>query len=115
MRVDGVNGFYTINVKSGETVTCEALNVLANGDGHPTFNGKEIIVDTYPDKSRMQHLMMLDVKSQKVTQLVEVYQSVKYMNQCRCDMHPRFSQDGKSVYFDSVYHGKRELCKFDIK
>ena len=114
VRVNGVNGFYTINVKTGKTIPCDVLNSLALGDGHPTFNNGRIIVDTYPDKSRMQHLMMLDIKQQKVIKLLKVYQSVKYMNQTRCDMHPRFSLDGKSVYFDSVYHGKRELCKFEL-
>lgn len=114
VRVNGKNGFYTINVKTKKVIPCKVLNALATGDGHPTFNNNRIIVDTYPDKSRMQHLIMLDMKTQKVIQLLEVYQSVKYMNQTRCDMHPRFSLDGKSVYFDSVYNGKRELCRFEL-
>ena len=55
--------------------------------------------------------MMLDLATEKIEQIVEVYQSVKYMNQTRCDMHPRFTPDGKAVYFDSVYSGKRTLNK----
>ena len=115
VRVEGTDGFYTINVKTKETQPCEALNTLQTGDGHPTYCNGKIIVDTYPDKSRMQHLMMLDLKTQEIKQIVEVYQSVKYMNETRCDMHPRFAKDGKCVYFDSVYNGKRELCKFDLQ
>lgn len=115
VRVNGTDGFYTINVKTGETKPCDALNSLHNGDGHPTYYDGKVIVDTYPDKSRIQHLMMLDLKTQEIKQIVEVYQSVKYMNETRCDMHPRFAKDGKCVYFDSVYNGKRELCKFDLQ
>lgn len=115
VRVNGIDGFYTINVKTGETRACEALNKLHNGDGHPTYDSGKIVVDTYPDKSRMQHLMILDLKTQEVTQILEVYQSVKYMNQTRCDMHPRLVNNGSHVYFDSVYNGKRELCKYNLK
>lgn len=115
VRVKGIDGFYTINVKTKEALPCESLNTLQTGDGHPTFCNGKIVVDTYPDKSRMQHLMMLDVKTQKVEQLLEVYQGVRYMNECRCDMHPRLVNDATRVYFDSVYKGKRTLCKFDLK
>lgn len=115
VRVNGTDGFYTINVKTGKIEPCEALNSLHNGDGHPTHHDGKVIVDTYPDKSRMQHLMMLDLKTHEVKQIVEVYQSVKYMNETRCDMHPRFACNGDAVFFDSVYNGKRELCKFNLK
>lgn len=115
VRVKGVDGFYTINVKTKQTLACDALNKLETGDGHPSFSNGKIVVDTYPDKSRLQHLMLLDLETQHVDQLLEVYQSVKYMNECRCDMHPRLVNAGKRVYFDTVYKGKRELCKFDIK
>lgn len=114
VRVMGTDGFYTIHVKSREVIPCDALNNLHYGDGHPThFDGK-IVVDTYPDKSRMQHLMILDLKTQKVQEIVEVFQSVKYMNQTRCDMHPRFGLHGNCVYFDSVYAGKRTLNKVSL-
>lgn len=111
VRVKGNDGFYTIHVKTGEVVPCDSLNTLHYGDGHPTHYQGRIVVDTYPDKSRMQHLMLLDISSQKVKEIVEVFQSVKYMNQTRCDMHPRFGRDGDSIYFDSVYSGKRTLNK----
>ena len=32
----------------------------------------------------------------------------------RCDLHPRFSEDGKRVYFDTIYTGKRQLCCIDV-
>lgn len=115
VRVSGKDGFYTINVNTGDISACDALNNLNYGDGHPTYCNGNIIVDTYPDKSRMQHLMMLDIKTARVAQILEVFQSVKYLNETRCDMHPRFSPDGSCVYFDSVYSGKRQLCYIKLK
>lgn len=115
VRVKGNDGFYTINTKTGIVEACDALNALGNGDGHPTYHDGKIIVDTYPDKSRMQQLMMLDLKTRQVKPIIEVYQSVKYLNETRCDMHPRFAPDGKSVYFDTVFSGKRSLCKINLQ
>ena len=37
-----------------------------------------------------------------------------YKGQTRCDLHPRFSADGRKVFFDSVYSGKRRLCFVDV-
>ena len=115
VRVDGKDGFYTINVNTGDISACDVLNNLNYGDGHPTYCNGNIIVDTYPDKSRMQHLMMLNIETSRINQILEVFQSVKYTNETRCDMHPRFSPDGSCVYFDSVYSGKRQLCYIKLK
>ncbi len=115
VRVSGKDGFYIININSGEIVACDALNNLNYGDGHPTHCNGSIIVDTYPDKSRMQHLMILNLGTSQVNQLLEVFQSVKYINETRCDMHPRFSRDGSLVFFDTVYSGKRQLCYIKLK
>lgn len=114
MRVGEKDGFYTLNVKTGTTEACNTLNVLGYGDGHPTYYNGKIVVDTYPDKSRMQHLMVLDERTQQVEEVLEVFQSVKYMNETRCDMHPRFSPNGKTVYFDTVYQGKRMLSRIGL-
>jgi hypothetical protein len=113
-KMNNISGYNLINVRTGKGETLECLNNLQFGDGHPTFCDGKVIVDTYPDKSRMQHLMMIDLKTHEVKQLLEVYQSVRYMNETRCDMHPRFTHDGRAVYFDSVYSGKRTLCKLNL-
>ena len=115
LRYGGKDGFFFIDVNTGKVSSCNELTQLGNGDGHPTCFGKKIVVDTYPDKSRMQHLMLLDMENNNVVELLEVFHGLKYMYETRCDMHPRFASDGKSVYFDSVYMGKRTLCKVCLK
>lgn len=113
-RYDGKDGYYFCNVQSGNVYPCNELNDLQLGDGHPTYNGSEIIVDTYPDKSRMQCLMSYNPNTKEVKNLLEVYQGVNYMNQTRCDLHPRYSFNGEYVYFDSVFNNKRQLCKYKL-
>lgn len=114
LRHDGIDGFYFIDVESGKFTPCEALNILRNGDGHPSCHNDWIVVDTYPDKSRMQHLYLYDRQNSKVYNLLEVYQSVKFYGESRCDLHPRFSPDGSRIYFDTVFTGKRRLAYIDI-
>ncbi len=114
LRHGGIDGFYFINVESGKFTPCEELNILKNGDGHPSCHGDWIVVDTYPDKSRMQHLYLYNRQNSKVYNLLEVYQSVKFYGESRCDLHPRFSPDGSRIYFDTVFTGKRRLAYIDI-
>lgn len=115
LRYGGKDGFYFCDVNTGMFTECSELTSLNSGDGHPTCYGSKIVVDTYPDKSRMQHLYLYDHQTKAVEELLQVYQSVKYMYETRCDMHPRFSSNGKRIYFDSVYKGLRQLCYVDLK
>ena len=87
---------------------------LGTGDGHPSCHGDWIVFDSYPDKSRMQHLFLYNRKSDKIIPLLELFHSVRYSGECRCDLHPRFSEDDKYISFDTVYTGKRTQCYIDI-
>jgi hypothetical protein len=84
------------------------------GDGHPHVHGDWFVTDTYPDKARMQHLILVNWKTREVKELGEFFHGFKYSGETRCDLHPRFSVDGKSIFFDSVFSGKRHLYKMDI-
>lgn len=114
LRHGGKDGFFFINVNTGEVTLCEELTMLGNGDGHPSCYGNKIVVDTYPDKSRMQHLVMFDNEKKSVVELLEIFHGLKYMYETRCDLHPRFAVDGNGVFFDSVYKDKRTLCFIEI-
>jgi Tol biopolymer transport system component len=87
---------------------------LHTGDGHPSFNGRFVAFDTYPDKSRMQKLYLYDIAENIVIPVVELFQNIKYKNETRCDLHPRFSNDGRLLFFDSVYSGQRTLNYIDL-
>lgn len=114
LRHQGVDGFYFIDLNTGDIKPCKALNSLNNGDGHPSCFNDWIVIDTYPDKSRMQHLTMYNIKTKEVIPLIEVLHPLKYMNESRCDLHPRFSPNGERIYFDTVFTGKRRLAFIDV-
>lgn len=114
LRHAGVDGFYFINISTGEFSACKAINDLKSGDGHPVHYNGWIVFDSYPDKSRMQHLYLYNIKSNSVLKLLELFQSTIYQGESRCDLHPRFSPDGSRIYFDTVYSGARRLAFIDV-
>lgn len=107
-------GFYFIDVDTLNVRKCEEMCALKSGDGHPSFNGRFVAFDSYPDKSRMQKLYIYDTKKKIVFPLLELFQSSKYEEETRCDLHPRFSNNGRKIFFDTVYRGHRDLCYVDI-
>lgn len=110
----GHNEFHTVDVNTGEVETCEELTAIHPKDGHPTKYGDWIVVDSYPYFSRMQELIAFNLKTKESRKILEVFHDMKHKGFDRCDLHPRFSKDGKRVYFDTLYTGKRELCYVDV-
>lgn len=110
----GKNEFHTVNVQTGKVDICEELTSIHPKDGHPTKYGSWIVVDSYPYYSRMQELIAFSLKSKECVKLLEVFHDMKHRLYDRCDLHPRFSNDGKRVYFDTLFTGKRELCYIDV-
>ena len=87
-----------------------------NSDGHHHFiDDDTFVVDTYPDKYRHMKLWKVNIKTDEVALLADVKSMKQYVNpddyhNWKCDLHPRVSQDGKQVSFDSTHTGKRSLC-----
>lgn len=109
------NAYWLINVESGEFfhVANGALDFY--GDGHPHVHGDWFVSDTYPNKSRMQQLFMCNWKTGEFKLLGEFFHSFCFSGETRCDLHPRFSTDGKKIFFDSVFDSKRRLYMMDIE
>lgn len=108
------DGFYRIDLKDCDvSLLSEKLCHLS--DGHPSFYGKRMIFDSYPDRSRMKHLYLYDIEKDTLNELGEFYESLKYFEETRCDLHPRWSEGGRSVFIDSVHEGKRKLYKIQLE
>lgn len=114
LRHNGKDGFYFIKIITGDFIPCTELTSLGNGDGHPSAWGDWIVIDTYPDKSQLQHLYLYNRVTGLITPLIEIFHGIKYYGESRCDLHPRFSPDGRKIYFDTVYGKKRRLAFIDV-
>lgn len=114
LKANGENGYYYLGL-DGVATLCPEMTALQLGDGHPSSFGDWIVFDSYPDKSRMQKLYLFHRKTKQLHCLAELFQSTKYKNETRCDLHPRFSTSGEYISFDTVYQGKRRQHVIDIK
>ena len=84
-------------------------------DGHPTvYNERYIVTDSYPDSNCRSKLMLIDTENKDVTVLGEFFSPYEYRGERRCDLHPRFDHQKKSLTFDSVYTGKRHIYSLDL-
>ena len=86
-----------------------------NNDGHPSYcpTDKNLVVfDTYPDRARIQEVKVArdtDMGGKDIKVLARVFAPFKYDNDTRCDLHPRWSRDGKKICFDACFEGHRGL------
>ncbi len=108
------DSFYRIDIYSGE-IKLLSKKLLKYGDGHPSFHKGKMLFDSYPDRSRMRHLYVYDLESNEIEEIGEFFEPLKfdnetiYNNETRCDLHPKWSTNGKRIYFDSVHDGNRHL------
>jgi len=86
-------------------------------NGHCTYlpGNKWILNDTYPDKERKQNVYLYNVATGERVPLGHFYLPPQYNGEWRCDTHPRFSPDGRSVVIDSPHTGNgRQMHLIDI-
>ena len=108
-KKDGGNGYYLMKDKSQEYTH---LWPNLNNDGHPSYcptDNNLVVFDTYPNRARVQEVKIARDDSNEVKTIAKVFAPFKYDNDTRCDLHPRWSRDGKKICFDSVFEGHRGL------
>jgi Tol biopolymer transport system component len=107
--------FYMINIFNSKKQIVGEEIIDKFGDGHPSVKDNKILFDTYPNKARMKKLFIYDKDNKSLENLGKFFESFDFYSETRCDLHPRFSFDGKKVFFDSVHSGKRQLYMLELK
>jgi len=109
------NAFYLYRDKT-DNVKVVGKGIMTR-NGHCTYlpGNKWILNDTYPDKERKQKVYLYNTATGKTVTLGKFHLPAKYSGEWRCDTHPRFSPNGKSVVIDSPHGGNgRQMYLIDI-
>ncbi len=110
-KKDGGTGYYLMKDKTQEY---EHLWKTIDNDGHPSYcptNNHLVVTDSYPNRARVANIKLLrdDEPESEGKIIAKVFAPFKYDNDTRCDLHPRWSRNGKAICFDSVFEGHRGL------
>lgn len=86
-------------------------------DGHACFSpdGRWLVCDTYPrGPGRLAALMLLNLETGEGSDLGAFHHPARFSGDVRCDLHPRWSPDGRTITFDSVHEGSRQIYGVDV-
>lgn len=111
---EGGNSYYLLKDKTKNR--CKFGENILIKDGHPSYSpdGKLFLTDSYPTFKRKQEIYLGDEKGKNIKKIGEIYANLKYNNEMRCDLHPRFSPNGKYISFDGTIDKKRQVYILEI-
>lgn len=74
-----------------------------------------ILGDGYPDGNSNRTLWLIDTKTNEMIRALDSKTVIPSCLDIRCDLHARWSRDGKYVTYDSTHTGKRTICKIALE
>jgi len=108
---EGDKYYFVSTIDKSRKEIDQKINVY--GDGHPSVCNNLILFDSYPDKARLKKLLIYNMGNQQLTNVGQFFEPLKYYGITRCDLHPKWSKTGKSIFVDSVHEGKRQLYELE--
>lgn len=107
-----VRGYYEVaDLEAGRRIPerCEALPLE---DGHPTWCAAagKFLLDSLPDRLSERSLMTFRPGDERPRLLGSFYSPVALTGEARCDLHPRWSRDGRQIAIDTAHDGFRQMA-----
>ncbi len=85
--------------------------------GHLNFapDGRWMVADTYPNADGVQRLALVYAKTGDWVELGRfLHRTPGAEGDMRCDLHPRWSADGRFLTVDSIHAGDRKIYMLDL-
>ena len=74
-----------------------------------------MLTDCYPDeKENLRRLFLYDLREKQAYEIGAFYSDPAYPIPTRCDLHPNWSRDDRTVCFDSIHEGSRQVYLVDV-
>jgi hypothetical protein len=86
--------------------------------GHLNFSpdGHWMAADTYPNSDGLQRLALVEVESGDWIELGQFrHRAPGARGDTRCDLHPRWSPDGRTLTVDTIHEGERKIFMLDLQ
>ncbi|NCO34380.1 MAG: hypothetical protein GW893_11055 [Armatimonadetes bacterium] len=85
-------------------------------NGHCTVSpdGQWILTDEYPDAQNTRPLILYRIADGQRFDVGRFYSPPELTGEMRCDLHPRWSRDGRCACFDSAHTGRRQMYVIDV-
>jgi hypothetical protein len=98
-----------------DKVTVIGADVFSS-DGHCSVSPdrKWMLTDTYPDEECNRTLILFEMATGRRVNIGRFYSPPGLKNEIRCDLHPRWSRDGRKVSIDSAHTGERQIYSLDV-
>lgn len=114
-RAPKLGEHYLLFTDQSEEVEVVGGEVLTQ-DGHCSYSPdrKWILTDTYPDAEEKRTLILYEVATGRRVDAGRFYSPAPATDDLRCDLHPRWSPDGRQVCFDSIHEGSRQMYVMDV-
>jgi len=116
-RRKGIGDRYFLFTDKTQEIKIVGDSVLPRQDGHCHWSPDRrwFVTDTYPQGEKRERLLLLYNPGTGARADIGAFASLAVTeSDLRCDLHPRWSRDGKSISFDSTHEGKRSVYTMDV-
>lgn len=116
-RIDGSIHYHLYEDADDGQVTIIGEGILTE-NGHMTYSPVDkrwLLTDTYPDPVTNERVLILfDVDNNGRHDVGSFYADPALTKDNRCDLHPRWSQDGQRVCINSMHQHERQMYEIDV-
>ena len=112
---EGAIHYQLYDDRTGATETVGAGTLVENG--HMTYSpdGAWLLTDTYPERETyVRTLILYRLATGERFDVAHLAADPALGKENRCDLHPRWSRDGRQVCVDSVHEGERQMYIVDV-
>ena len=111
------DSYFLIDVNKEQSTRIK--NKLLNRDGHPSVSPVKqnfLVTDTYPDSKSKSKLIIYDLQKDKID-TIDTLRSLGHLDNTplRCDLHPKWSNDGKYISIDTLDKGFRAIYLYEMR